>query len=89
MKHTSRVCDNIDERIQRLIRVGLLGKALANLLHGTCDLRHVQLQIHVSNRSFHTGRNTYLEVTDDLRQSITAGSNDFLYNVAKVVNQEV
>jgi hypothetical protein len=88
-ERTSCVCDNIDERIQRLVVVGLLGKTLANLLHGACDLRHVQLQERSVCGAIFGRRLNYLEVTHDLLESIAAGPNNLLDDVAEIVNQEV
>lgn len=40
---TSCVSDDINERVQWLVRESLLSKALANLLHASRDFRHIQL----------------------------------------------
>jgi hypothetical protein len=88
-KRTSCVCDNVDERIQRIVVVGLLGESLANLLHGACDLCHVQLQDLSACTLIFRGRLSYLEVTDNLLESIAAGADNLLDDVAEIVNQEV
>lgn len=48
---TSRVCDNIDERAQRLVGVCVLGETLANLLNSSCNLCHVHLQKQLAQSS--------------------------------------
>lgn len=86
---TSCVRHDINERIQWLVGESFLSEALADLLYGSCNFRHIQLRWFISISLQLRKLITHLVVTDNLRKSIPAASNYLLDDVAQVVDQEV